>query len=73
MVHQFKKVTFPLGETGLAVSLEHWDTGLIPSPAQWLRTSTATGCCVGCSCSSDMIPGPGTPYATGWPKKKKQK
>ena len=32
-------------------------------------------CCHSCSlvcyCGSDLIPGPGVPYKTGWPKKKK--
>ena len=36
--------------------------GLIPSPAQWVKGSS-----VGHNCSSDLIPGPGTPYAMGWP------
>ena len=26
-----------------------------------------------CSYGSDLIPGPGTPHATGWPKRNKQK
>ena len=26
---------------------------------------------IDCNCVSDLIPGPGTLYATGWPKKKK--
>ena len=30
-------------------------------------------CSIGHNCSSDLIPGPGTPYAVGWPKKKKTK
>ena len=30
-------------QMGLAASLEHWDTGSIPSPAQWVKGSgTAT-------------------------------
>ena len=29
-------------------------------------------CSVGCNHSSDLIPGPGTPYAMVWPKKKKK-
>ena len=28
---------------------------------------------IGYNCSSDLIPGPGTPYAMGWPKKKENK
>ena len=27
---------------------------------------------IGCNCGSGLIPGPGTPYAMGWPKKKKK-
>ena len=27
----------------------------------------------GCGYGSDLIPGPGTPYAVGWPKKKKER
>ena len=27
----------PLWCTGLAVSWEHWDVGLIPGPAEWVK------------------------------------
>jgi len=37
------------------VPLECWDTGLLPKPAQWVK---------------DLIPGLGTPYAMGQPKKR---
>lgn len=30
-------------------------------------------CGFGHNCGSDLIPGPGTPYTMGWPKKKKKK
>ena len=30
------------------------------------------GCSVGCSCSSDLIPGLGTPYAVVQPEKKRK-
>ena len=35
-------------------------------PAQWIKDQG-----VGCICGLDLIPGVGTPYASGWPKKKK--
>ena len=53
-----------------------WNSGMqVKSPAQhsrlWFR------CCYNCStgqhCGSNLIPGPGTPYAVVWPKKKKEK
>ena len=44
--------------TRLAAPLQHQDAGLIPSPASGLK---------------DLIPGVGTPYATGKPKKVKSK
>ena len=28
---------FPCGATGSVVSLEHWDAGLNPGPAQWVK------------------------------------
>ena len=31
------------------------------------------GCSLGCDCSSDLIPGPGTPYAARQPEKKKER
>ena len=46
---------------------ERWDSGLIPHPAQWVRCCHSFG--LGLNCSSDLIPGPGTPYATGAAKK----
>ena len=57
----------PHGTMGSAVSQEHWDVGSIPHQAQWVEDPG-----VGHNCSSDLIPGQGTPHATGWPKKKKQ-
>ena len=52
------------GATGSVVSLQHQDPGSIPNLAQWVEGSGA-----GCNCGSDLIPGLGTPYDTGWPKK----
>ena len=40
---------------GSAEAWERRDTGSIPGPALWIQ----------CCCSSDLIPGPGTPYAKG--------
>ena len=50
---------------GSAVS---WDTGSIPSPDQWVKDPALPGCSLGCDCSSDLIPGLGTPKAVVWPK-----
>ena len=52
----------------LAVSWEHWDTGLVPSPAQWVEDPIATA-----AYSWDLIPGPGTPHTKEWPGKKKKR
>ena len=52
-------------------SLERWDTGFIPSLAQWVKDLGLLYLGVGHHCSTNMIPGPGTPYAVGQPKKKK--
>ena len=38
-----------------------------------LRIQHCHSCSVGGNSGSDLIPGPGTPYATRWPKKKKEK
>jgi len=57
------------GTTGLEVFLEHWDTGSIPGLPQWVKDPS---CCT-CGVGWNLIPGPGTPYASGQPRKKKQK
>ena len=49
--------------TGLKASLQRQDAGSIPGPAQWVK---------GSNCGSDLIPGLGTLYGTGQPKKKKK-
>ena len=66
-----------------AVSLQCQDAGSILNSAQWVKdlalpqlrvqvaTAAATG--VGCNCSSNLIPGQGTPCAVGRPQKKKNK
>ena len=54
-------------------SWECWDTGSVPSPAQWVKDHHWGSCGLDCSYGSNLIPGLGTPYALGWPKKKKKK
>ena len=46
----------------------------VRSPAQHngLRIQHCHSCDLGHNCGLDLIPSPGTPYATGWPKKKKK-
>ena len=38
-----------------------------------LKDPTCPSCGVGCSCGLDLIPGLGTPYAVGQPKKIERK
>ena len=38
-----------------------------------LKIPRCGSCGIGHNCGSDLISGPGTPYATEWPKKKKQR
>ena len=46
-------------------------TGMqVLSPAHYSGLRIYSG--LGCNYSSDLIPDPGTPYATGWPPKKKK-
>ena len=47
----------------------HYDTGLIPSPAQWLRIQHHCSCSLGSKCGSNLILGLGTPCAAGWGRK----
>ena len=49
---------------GSVVSLEYWDTGLIPSLTQLVKDLAWD-----CNCSLDLFSGQGTPYAVGWKKK----
>ena len=59
---------FPLWHNGISVSGEFWDAGLIPCPAQWIWHQG-----VGCNYGSDLIPGPGTPYAARQKKRKERR
>ena len=46
------------GMTGFVVSLQHWDIGSNLAPEQWVK--------------DPVLLQLGTPYALGWPKKKKK-
>ena len=61
------------GTMGSAASWKHWDAGSLPGLAQGLRIRCCCRCGLGHTCSLDLIPGPGTPHATGQPKKEKEK
>ena len=51
-----------LGSAGMQVRSLAWHSGL--------RIWRCHSCGLGCDCSSDLIPGLGTPHATSWPKLK---
>ena len=69
------------GETGV-LDVAQWDqqrlwstgTQQVQSPAQHsrLRIQCCHSCCIDQNCGSALIPGPGTPYAAGQPKRKKK-
>ena len=63
------------GATGLAASLEQWDSGSVPGPAQCVKDPLLPQ--LWHSCRSQLwlssVSGPGTLYAEGQPKKKKKK
>ena len=50
------------------------DAGLIPGPAQLVK-DIRIRCSANCGIDTvwDSVPGPGTLYASGWPKRKKKK
>ena len=50
---------------GWVVSLEAWDTGSIPSLEQWIKDPASPQLKLSHNWGSELIPGPGTPYATG--------
>ena len=56
---------------GLVASLEQWDASLIPGLAQWVRDSVLPQLWRGSHRGSHLNPGPGIPYAEGWPINKK--
>ena len=61
------------GATGSVVSSKCWGAGSIPGEAPWDEDPVLPQLCAGHNGSSDLIPGLGTPYAAGQPKKKKKK
>ena len=56
---------FPLGHNGIGGVLGALGCRFDPQPRLGILYCH--------SFSSDLIPGPGTPYAMGWPKRKKKK
>lgn len=52
-------------------NLQHEDTGSVPSLAQWVKGLDSMLSQLGCNCCLDLIPGPGTPFDVGRPKRKK--
>ena len=56
---------FLLRSTGIQVQSQAQRSGL--------RILHCCSCSLGLDCSSDLTPGPGTPYAWWWPKKKKKR
>lgn len=62
MVQQFWRC---FGSARMQVQCQAWDSGL--------RLWHCCSCSLVCNCSSDLITGLATPYATGLPKKKKKK
>lgn len=57
------------GTTGPKVFLDSWVAGSIPGQHSGLKI----GCCLSCGIGWNYCSDLGTPYATGWPKKKKAK
>ena len=57
----------PCGAMGSVVSWARSDADPIPSLEEWVKVVLLQ--LQHRSCGSDLMPGPGTPYAVGWPKK----
>ena len=55
------------------VSQKFWDAALIPGLAHVFMIQHYHSCIAAQNCGLDLIPGPGTTYAMGQPKKKKEK
>ena len=55
-----------------AVSLQHQDAGSISGLKQWVKGRRVAAAVAEVTTVWDLIPGPGTPYATGQPKNKKK-
>ena len=81
--NEFLKITkqpdWKMGRRGVPI-VGQWDPQHLCSARRqvWslaqhsvLRIQHCCSCGTGCNYGSDLIPGSGTPYATGWPKKKK--
>ena len=61
------------GALELAVSLVPWIGGSIPGSVLWVKDLALPQLWQGHNCGLALIPGPGTPYASGWPEKGKKK
>ena len=61
------------GPKRLAMFWEHWDAGLIPGPAQRVRTCCCYSCCLGPNCELNLIPCWEFHMPQGSKKKKKKK
>ena len=48
------------------------NASLIPGPTQWVEDQPCHSCGLSRNWGQDLIPGQGTPYAGGQPKKKKK-
>lgn len=65
---------FPCGSTGSGETLQHQPGHRFdPSPAQWINDLVLQSCRIGHNCSSDLISGLGTAYASEKPKKRKKR
>ena len=60
------------GTVGLEATWEHWDAGSIPGPAHLVKDLAWPQLWLPRNCGLDLIPGLGTPYAAGWPKRKEK-